>query len=49
MYGLVAGERNNNVALFCAGTLLTAIPTVVVFQFLQRYVVGGLIAGAVKV
>jgi arabinogalactan oligomer / maltooligosaccharide transport system permease protein len=48
MYGLVAGERNNNFGLFCAGTLLTAIPTVLVFQFLQRYIVGGLTAGAVK-
>ena len=48
MYGLVAGERNNNFGMFCAGTLLTAIPTVVVFQFLQRYIVGGLTAGAVK-
>jgi arabinogalactan oligomer/maltooligosaccharide transport system permease protein len=48
MYGLVAGERNNNFGMFCAGTLLTAVPTVVVFQFLQRYIVNGLTAGAVK-
>ena len=48
MYGLVAGERNNNFGVFCAGTLLTAVPTVVVFQFLQRYIVNGLTAGAVK-
>jgi arabinogalactan oligomer / maltooligosaccharide transport system permease protein len=48
MYGLVAGERNNNFGIFSAATLLTAIPTVVVFQFLQRYIVGGLTAGAVK-
>lgn len=48
MYGLVAGERNNNFGVFCAGTLLTAVPTVVVFQFLQRYIVSGLTAGAVK-
>ena len=48
MYGLVAGERDNNFGMFCAGTLLTAIPTVLVFQFLQRYIVNGLTAGAVK-
>lgn len=48
MYGLIAGERNNNFGMFCAGSLLTAIPTVVVFQFLQRYIVQGLTAGAVK-
>ncbi len=48
LYGLIAGERNDNFGMFCAGSLLTAIPTVVVFQFLQRYIVGGLTAGAVK-
>ncbi|GAA1625629.1 sugar ABC transporter permease [Catellatospora bangladeshensis] len=48
MYGLISGERNNNFGVFCAGTLLTAVPTVLVFQFLQRYIVSGLTAGAVK-
>jgi arabinogalactan oligomer/maltooligosaccharide transport system permease protein len=48
MYGLVAGERNNNFGVFAAGALLAAIPTVALFQFLQRYIVGGLTAGAVK-
>ncbi|MGN9764684.1 sugar ABC transporter permease [Micromonospora sp. SD12] len=48
MFGLVAGERNNNFGIFAAGTLLTAIPTVLVFQLLQRYIVNGLTAGAVK-
>ncbi|ATO15097.1 sugar ABC transporter permease [Micromonospora sp. WMMA2032] len=48
MYGLVAGERNNNFGIFAAGTLLTAVPTVLVFQLLQRYIVSGLTSGAVK-
>jgi arabinogalactan oligomer/maltooligosaccharide transport system permease protein len=48
LWGLVAGERNNNFGIFCAGTLLTAVPTVLVFQLLQRYIVEGLTAGAVK-
>lgn len=48
LYGLVAGERNANFGTFCAGTLLTAIPTVLVFQLLQRYITDGLTAGAVK-
>ncbi|MBN1174326.1 MAG: sugar ABC transporter permease [Micromonosporaceae bacterium] len=48
LYGLVAGERNNNFGLFCVGSLLTAIPTVALFQFLQRYIVSGLTSGAVK-
>ena len=34
--------------MFAAGSLITAIPTVVLFQFLQRYIVSGLTAGAVK-
>lgn len=37
-----------NFGMFAAGTLLTAIPTVLVFQLLQRYIVHGLTAGAVK-
>jgi arabinogalactan oligomer / maltooligosaccharide transport system permease protein len=48
LYGLIAGQRNANFGMFCAGSLLTAIPTVVLFQFLQRYIVSGLTAGAVK-
>ncbi len=48
LYGLVAGERNNNFGMFAAGGLLAAIPTVALFQVLQRYIVGGLTTGAVK-
>jgi arabinogalactan oligomer/maltooligosaccharide transport system permease protein len=48
LYGLVSGERNNNFGLFCVGSLLTAIPTLLVFQVLQRYIVSGLTSGAVK-
>lgn len=48
LYGLVGDERNNNFGMFAAGSLLAAIPTVLLFQFLQRYIVGGLTAGAVK-
>ena len=48
LYGLVAGERNANFGLFAAGTLLTAIPTVLLFFSFQKYIAGGLTAGAVK-
>jgi arabinogalactan oligomer/maltooligosaccharide transport system permease protein len=48
LYGLIAGERNANFGMFCAGSLLTAIPTVLLFQYLQRYIVAGLTTGAVK-
>ena len=45
---LVAGERNNNFGVFAAGAVLAAIPTVLLFQILQRFIVGGLTTGAVK-
>ena len=48
MYGMVAEQRNSNFGMFCAGSLITAIPTVVVFHFLQRFIVSGLTMGAVK-
>lgn len=48
LYGLVSAERNNNFGVFAAGSLILAVPTVLLFQFLQRYIVGGLTAGAVK-
>jgi arabinogalactan oligomer/maltooligosaccharide transport system permease protein len=34
--------------VFTAGAVLGAIPVVLLFQFLQKYIVGGLTAGAVK-
>ena len=34
--------------VFSAGVLLAAVPAVVLFSFLQRYIVGGLTAGSVK-
>lgn len=47
LYGYVA-DRNTNFGVFCAGAILASIPTILLFQFLQRYIVGGLTAGAVK-
>jgi arabinogalactan oligomer/maltooligosaccharide transport system permease protein len=48
LYGMIAGDRNVNFGMFAAGSLLTAIPTVGIFLWLQKYVVNGLTAGAVK-
>jgi arabinogalactan oligomer/maltooligosaccharide transport system permease protein len=48
LYGLVEGQRNANFGMFAAGTLLTAIPTVLLFFSIQKYITGGLTAGAVK-
>ncbi|NTW42696.1 MAG: sugar ABC transporter permease, partial [Cellulomonadaceae bacterium] len=33
---------------FAAAAVLTSIPVVLLFQYLQKYIVGGITAGAVK-
>jgi arabinogalactan oligomer/maltooligosaccharide transport system permease protein len=48
LYGIIDGDRSNNLGIFAAGAVLTSIPVVVLFQFLQRYITGGVTAGAVK-
>jgi arabinogalactan oligomer / maltooligosaccharide transport system permease protein len=49
LYGLLAGDRYDlNWGPFAAGALIASIPVVLLFQFLQRFIVGGITAGAVK-
>lgn len=48
LYVWASDERNAPWGLFAAAAVLAAIPVVLLFQFLQRYIVGGLIAGSVK-
>jgi arabinogalactan oligomer/maltooligosaccharide transport system permease protein len=48
LFGLLQGQRNANFGMFAAGSLITAVPTVALFFFLQRYIVSGLTAGSVK-
>ncbi len=48
LYGIIDGDRSNNLGIFAAGAVLTALPVVVLFQFLQRFITGGLTVGAVK-
>jgi arabinogalactan oligomer/maltooligosaccharide transport system permease protein len=48
LYNWAADERNARWGLFAAGAVLAALPVVVLFLFLQRYVVSGLTAGSVK-
>ena len=48
LYGIIDADRSNNLGVFAAGALITAIPVVLLFQFLQRFIVGGISAGAVK-
>jgi arabinogalactan oligomer / maltooligosaccharide transport system permease protein len=44
----VSEQFSTNYPLFAAGAVLAAIPVVVLFFFLQKYIVGGLTAGSVK-
>ena len=46
--GLLQAKKDANLGVFAAGALLTAIPVVLLFQYLQRYIVGGITAGSVK-
>ncbi len=45
---MVSNQFSNNWGVFSAGALLAALPTVLLFMFFQRYLVGGLTAGSVK-
>jgi len=48
LYQFVSGQFDARWGIFAAGAVLASIPIVLLFQFLQRYIVGGLTAGAVK-
>jgi len=44
----IGEQYSENWGPFAAGALLAAIPVVILFQFLQKFIVGGLTQGAVK-
>lgn len=48
LYQLVSNETSKNWTLFSAGAVLSAIPVMLLFVFLQKYIVSGLTSGAVK-
>ncbi|MBE1874238.1 ABC transporter permease subunit [Myceligenerans sp. TRM 65318] len=48
LYQWASDERNAPWGLFSAGAVLAAVPVVVLFLLLQKYIVGGLTAGSVK-
>ncbi|MDO5735457.1 MAG: sugar ABC transporter permease [Propionibacteriaceae bacterium] len=48
LYVWASDERNAPWSLFAAGAVLAAIPIIVLFMYLQKYIVGGLTAGGVK-
>ncbi len=48
LYGMLLGDRSNNLGIFAAGAVMTMVPVIILYQFLQRYIVGGSTSGAVK-
>ncbi|KMM45291.1 sugar ABC transporter permease [Cellulomonas sp. A375-1] len=48
MYAWVSDQLNANWGLFAAGAVIAALPVLVLFLVLQKYIVGGLTAGSVK-
>ena len=48
LYQYVADRFSQNWTVFAAGAVLAAIPVIVLFIFLQRFIVSGLTGGAVK-
>ena len=48
LYQLQANQFSTNWGVFTAGSVLAAIPIVVLYLLLQDYIVGGLTAGSVK-
>ncbi len=48
LQGFISQQYSENWGPFAAGALLAAIPVVILFMFLQRFIVSGLTAGSVK-
>lgn len=48
LYSWVANQLDANWGQFAAGAIISTIPVLALFLFLQKYIVGGLTAGAVK-
>lgn len=48
MYGFISEQYGERWGPFCAGVVLAAIPVVILFLFLQRFIVHGLTSGSVK-
>lgn len=48
MYQWVSDQLSARWGIFSAGTIIAAVPVLILFLALQRYIVGGLTAGSVK-
>ena len=48
MYNWAADARNAPWGIFAAGSVIAAVPVILLFQYRQKYIVSGLTAGGVK-
>ena len=48
LFQLISGFQSQNWGVFAAGAVLAALPVMILFLLLQRYIAGGLIACSVK-
>lgn len=48
LYTWVSSQLDANWGQFAAGAIIASVPILILFLFLQKYIVGGLTAGAVK-
>jgi arabinogalactan oligomer/maltooligosaccharide transport system permease protein len=48
LYQYVSQRFSEYWGVFAAGAVIAAVPVILLFQFLQRYIVSGLTAGSVK-
>jgi arabinogalactan oligomer / maltooligosaccharide transport system permease protein len=48
LFGFLDDQFSKNWGVFAAGAILGALPLILLFQLLQKYIVGGLLAGSVK-
>ncbi|AXJ09975.1 sugar ABC transporter permease [Arthrobacter sp. PM3] len=48
LYSFVAQQRSENWGVFAAGAVISAVPVMALFLYLQKYIVSGLTQGSVK-
>ena len=48
LFGLLELDQSANFGIFAAGAVMTMIPVIALFQYLQRFIVGDATSGAVK-
>jgi arabinogalactan oligomer/maltooligosaccharide transport system permease protein len=48
LYGMISGDRSNNLGVFAAGSVMIMVPVILLYLYLQKYIIGGSTAGAVK-